>query len=196
MWFDRAAHRRQSIRLKGYDYRTPGSYVVTICVQHRACLLGEIVDGVMHESPAGAMVRAVWDELPWAYPGVEIDAFVVMPNHVHGIVCLLPGENHPGEMDESGPGSGGQGQAQGPAPTGGGVRSVGATPRGCPGPNTTRPGTVDRSHRSSSTLGASADSAARLSLPDVVHHFKSLTTYRYGEGVRIWDWPPYEGRLW
>jgi REP element-mobilizing transposase RayT len=71
----------------------PGLYVVTICPQHRSCVLDEIVDEVMEISPAGAMVQTVWEELPCAYPGVEIDAFVVMPNHVHDIVYLVPDQS-------------------------------------------------------------------------------------------------------
>lgn len=55
-------------------------------------LFGEIVDGEMSSSPSGEMVLRAWNEIPAAYPGVEIDAFVVMPNHVHGIVHLLPTE--------------------------------------------------------------------------------------------------------
>ncbi len=115
MMHDQDRNHRRSIRLKGYDYRTPGLYVVTICTQHRVSLLGEVVDGEMHPSPAGMMVQTVWDELPWAYPGVEIDAFVVMPNHVHGIVFLLPDDLDQSGVSERERSMGGKGQAQGPA---------------------------------------------------------------------------------
>lgn len=212
-------HRR-SIRLKGFDYRTPGLYVVTICTQHRVSLLGEIVDGAMHLSPAGVMVQTVWDELPWAYPGVEIDAFVVIPNHVHGIVFLLPD----GTTDFDGDaGNGEQGQAQGQGQPRGvalatGDDRVGATPRGCPSSNNDpfrqgdraddRVGAPPRgcpssedsppeiTNRPPSENGPAHDSTPPLSLPDVVHRFKTLTTHRYGEGVRNLGWEPYPGRLW
>ena len=82
---------RRSIRLRGYDYSQAGAYFVTICVQDRACVFGNVVDGRMCLSAAGLMVRRVWDELPRFYAGVGIDAFVVMPNHVHGIVFLSGG---------------------------------------------------------------------------------------------------------
>ena len=80
---------RHSIRLKDYDYSQSGAYFVTICTQNGECLLGEIMDGEMHLSSAGQMVRSVWNELPQYYPGVDVDAFVVMPNHIHGIVVLV-----------------------------------------------------------------------------------------------------------
>lgn len=85
---DHRPRRRNSLRLKGYDYAQAGCYYVTLCIQQRACLLGEIVQGAMRLSEAGRMVQAVWDDLPRFYPGVEIDAFVIMPNHIHGILVL------------------------------------------------------------------------------------------------------------
>ncbi len=81
-------HRRRSIRLKGYDYSQAGAYSITVCTQYRACLFGEIVNGEMRHNDAGRMVHSVWDELPLHYSHVDLDAFVVMPNHVHGIIIL------------------------------------------------------------------------------------------------------------
>jgi len=79
-------HHRRSIRLKGYDYSKEGAYFVTICAQERECLFGEVVNGEMVMNEAGAKVQAVWDELPCHYPQARLDAFAMMPNHVHGIV--------------------------------------------------------------------------------------------------------------
>lgn len=84
-------HHRRSIRLKGYDYSQEGVYFVTICVQERECLFGEVVTGEMVMNEAGARVQAVWDELPCHYPQVRLYAFAIMPNHVHGIVALPVG---------------------------------------------------------------------------------------------------------
>lgn len=81
-------HHRRSMRLQGYDYALAGAYFVTVCVQDRACLLGEVVDGETRLASAGAIVQAGWVDLPRRFPGIETDAFVVMPNHVHGIVFL------------------------------------------------------------------------------------------------------------
>lgn len=81
--------RRRSIRLKGYDYTQAGAYFVTICARNRECLFGNIANGEVSLNVAGRMTRSVWDELPNRFSGLELDAFVVMPNHVHGIFVLV-----------------------------------------------------------------------------------------------------------
>jgi len=83
-------HRRRSLRLKGYDYAVASGYFVTICTQDRACLFGDVVAGAMCLNEAGEMVAALWDGIAARFSGVEIDQFVVMPNHLHGIL-VLPG---------------------------------------------------------------------------------------------------------
>ena len=65
---------------------------MTICTQNRECLFGEIVDGAMHLNQMAEMVATVWNDLPHHYSGVDVDAFVIMPNHVHGIVMLSAGQ--------------------------------------------------------------------------------------------------------
>ena len=91
MPFDPARHRRRSIRLRGYDYSLAGAYFVTICTQRRARLFGRVINGEMMLSEAGRMVVATWNGLPEHYYNVELDAFIVMPEHVHGIVVLNAG---------------------------------------------------------------------------------------------------------
>jgi REP element-mobilizing transposase RayT len=81
-------YHRQSIRLRGYDYSKAGSYFVTVCTKDRECLFGEIRDNEIVLNDAGRMVLSTWDELPKYYSGVEIDAFVMMPNHIHGIIVI------------------------------------------------------------------------------------------------------------
>lgn len=80
--------RRKQLRLQYYDYSTVGYYFVTICTQGRLCLFGEVIDGEMRLNDAGHCVQVVWNRLPKRYGGVEIDEFIVMPNHVHGIVVV------------------------------------------------------------------------------------------------------------
>lgn len=87
---------RRSIRLKGYDYSTPGMYFVTVCTQKRLCLFGDVFNGKMHLNDAGKMVHTAWNQLSVVFPGVVIDEFVVMPNHIHGIIVLYWGNNHKG----------------------------------------------------------------------------------------------------
>ena len=88
MPYNPEVHRRRSIRLDGYDYRQDGMYFVTICTYRRECLLGEIVEGEVHLSPAGEAVQQTWDRLPGRFPYIALDWFAVMPNHVHGILFL------------------------------------------------------------------------------------------------------------
>jgi REP element-mobilizing transposase RayT len=153
MTYDPTQHHRRSIRLPAYDYAQAGAYFVTVCTQNRECLLGEVVEGAMVLNEPGRMVETVWRELPQQYPGVEVDTFVVMPNHVHGIIML-----------------------------------VGAGPCACP----------DNPGRSRQVPGQPRGVAptATMSLPDVLHRFKSLTTARYRHGVLEDRWPPFPHRLW
>jgi REP element-mobilizing transposase RayT len=140
---------RRSIRLKEYDYSQSGAYFITICAQVRECLFGEIVDWKIALNDAGKMVQAVWDDIPSHYAGIDTDAFIIMPNHIHAIIVIV-GAAPCGRPDSD------NGQARGPAPTG----------------NTT------------------------LSLADVVHRFKTMTTKRYADGVKQNGWPAFAGRLW
>ncbi|MCI2428531.1 transposase [Candidatus Acetothermia bacterium] len=136
--------KRQVLRLQGYDYSQIGAYFVTICTQNKESLFGEIVNDEMVLNHAGGMVQTVWDEIPQNYPGVEIDMFRVMPNHVHGIIIL-----------------------------------VGAGPFACP--------EIGQPQGVAPTM---------LSLPDVIHRFKTLTTKRYTDGVKRDNWPPFPAKLW
>ena len=79
---------RRSVRLRGYDYSQPGAYFVTICTQGRACLFGEIVHGELLLNETGEMIKDRWFRLADRYPGVSLDAFIVMPNHLHGLLLL------------------------------------------------------------------------------------------------------------
>ena len=88
MSFDPDLHRRRSIRLREYDYASVGAYFVTICVQGRECLFGDIADGSMHVNDSGRVVEHVWLALSEQFPCVVLDEFIVMPNHFHGIICI------------------------------------------------------------------------------------------------------------
>ena len=85
---NRPTHRRRSIRLQDFDYAQTGAYFVTICTRERACLFGEVVGGDMRLNDDGKAVEACWLAIPTHFPSVHLDAIVVMPNHVHGIVVI------------------------------------------------------------------------------------------------------------
>jgi putative transposase len=81
-------HRR-SIRLKGYDYSQPGAYFVTICTHNKVCVFGEIVDGQMRLNTLGQMIQAEWLKIGERFPTMQMDEFVVMPNHFHAIINIV-----------------------------------------------------------------------------------------------------------
>jgi putative transposase len=161
MAFDPDKHHRRSIRLKEYDYALAGAYFITLCTQGRLCLFGEVVDAVMQLNDAGRIIQIAWEELPKYYAGVETDAFVVMPNHIHCIIVLVGAGPRACPVD---------GRIQGPAPT---ISSA--------------PGNTGRVRRPAHTA---------MSLSDVIHRFKTITTKRYADGVKQYGWPPFPGRLW
>ena len=81
-------HHRRSIRLKGYDYSQAGAYYITICAQNRDCMFGEIINGEMKLNAAGKMLHNWWNQLPHKYPNIELDEFIVMSNHLHGMIIV------------------------------------------------------------------------------------------------------------
>ncbi len=89
MGIESRRHHRRSIRLKNYDYAQPGAYFVTVCTNRMTCLLGEIVDGAMKLNPIGEVVEEEWLKTPILRPNVGLDEYVVMPNHLHGIIMIM-----------------------------------------------------------------------------------------------------------
>lgn len=175
MRYDPKEHHRRSIRLRDYDYAQAGAYFVTVCAEGHTCLFGDIIDAEMRLNDAGRMVQAVWNELPDHYPGVETDAFVVMPNHIHAIIVLsvgagpraCPNSGPCADPNEMGQPLGGRGQQQAergqPREGMGQPRGVGGQPRG---------------------IAPTGSAGRAMSLADVVHRFKTWTTKRYTDGVR------------
>jgi REP element-mobilizing transposase RayT len=83
---DAPERHRQSIRLRGYNDTTAGAYFVTICTQHRSCLLGDAETAAI--TIAGEMIASWWLALPTGFFAITLDTFVIMPNHLHGIIWL------------------------------------------------------------------------------------------------------------
>jgi len=88
MRFNQDIYHRKSIHLRGYDYSQSGWYFITLCTYQRLPLFCNIVGSSMVLNPAGAAVEKCWHEIPGHFPQVTLDAFVIMPNHLHGIIML------------------------------------------------------------------------------------------------------------
>jgi putative transposase len=84
--------QRRHVRLRDYDYSQAGGYYVTICTANRRHLFGSITDAAMHPNAVGRVVEEEWLRLAERWKSVEIDAYVVMPNHFHGVLILLDGD--------------------------------------------------------------------------------------------------------
>ncbi|NOY77192.1 MAG: transposase [Calditrichaeota bacterium] len=172
MQYDPQRHHRRSIRLKGYDYSQPGWYFVTVIIQDRIMLLGNVIDEKMVLNDAGQMIQTVWDEIPKYYPGIKIDVSQIMPNHFHGIIQIVGADPRICPLGQSRGIA--KGQSRGIAPTEGIAKG--------------------QSRGIAPTEGIAPTKG--LSLPDVVQRFKTLTTKRYIDGVKQNNWPRFNGKLW
>ncbi len=96
--YDRQCHHRRSIRLLGYDYTQPGAYFITIVTHDHIPLFGDVVNGVLRLNPLGEIVRAEWFKTAELRPYVRLvnREFVVMPNHVHGIIWIVDDDDDVG----------------------------------------------------------------------------------------------------
>jgi putative transposase len=93
--YDPNKHQRRSIRLPGYGYDQPGAYFATVCTEGHVCLFGRVVGEAMGWNNAGRMVEKCWRNIPMHFPHVTLDEFIVMPNHVHGILVIAGANDNP-----------------------------------------------------------------------------------------------------
>ena len=116
--FDPKIHHRKSIRLQGYDYSQAGTYFVTMVTYHRDPLFGKIENETMILNDLGKIADEYWCAIPKHFPFVELGAYIIMPNHVHGVIVI--------RKDDS-------------VTNGVGAQHVGATQCVAPTPTITRP---------------------------------------------------------
>jgi len=98
--FDSNKHHRRSIRLQEYDYAQAGAYYVTIVAWRREYLFGEVVNREMKLTKFGLVAEQQWEKLPRRFPNIELDAFVIMPNHMHGIIVITNGRGTAGTPND------------------------------------------------------------------------------------------------
>ena len=172
-------HHRRSIRLPGYDYAQAGLYFVTICVQHRECLFGQVLNGEMIHNDAGKMLLRWYGELENKFAAIRCHEMVVMPNHFHFIVAnvgadlrVRPNENY-GEplLGEHILGE-----------------HIGSPLRADDDADQMK----GQTHRSAPTQVCPNGSPLRA----VVQWLKTMTTNEYIRGVKSLGWPPFDGKLW
>ena len=174
MKYNPKIHNRQSIRLKGYDYSQPGLYFITICVQDRLHLFGEIKNGEMILNDAGVMVEKWYFEMENKYPNMKCDVHAVMPNHFHCIVVIV--ENAP-DMDA---------HVIQDALVGTSLRGRPVTD-GCPETD---------GHPEPKPQYGPDNKKYHASLFDMMDWFKTMTTNEYIRGVKNKNWSRFEKRLW
>jgi REP element-mobilizing transposase RayT len=180
MVHDPETPRRRAMRLAGYDYAEAGAYFLTVCTQGKRCLFGEVVGGEMRLNRPGKIVRETWDGLPRHYPHVELDAFVVMPSHVHGVIVLVGAGLKPaliGELHTD------------DAKTG--LKRAGL-----------KPALIGELHTDDAKTGLKRAGlkpapTKRHGLPEIVRAFKTFSARRINEmratpGVRLWQRNYYE----
>ncbi len=88
MIYDPKKHHRRSIRLKGYDYSKPGMYYVTIVTHNHKCFFGKIENGKMILNEYGEIAQQCWTEITRRFPNIEIDEYIIMPDHIHAIIKI------------------------------------------------------------------------------------------------------------
>jgi putative transposase len=207
MAFHPEIYHRRSIRLKDHDYGQ-GTYFITVCTHRRAPVFGHIATGQMQLSDAGRMVQSVWEQMDAFYPNIRTDAFIVMPDHIHGILHVRAApRGRPAPIVDS---MVGRAASMIYSPVGRPdsiIDSVVGRPDSVIDSLIERPdfiiGRPDRnmgdlslpdtgqSQGSGQPQGVapSVAPAVGLSLPDAVHRFKSLTCKRYRDAASC-------GRLW
>lgn len=173
--------------MREYDYSRPGHYFVTICVQGKKELFGEIINGRMMTKAAGEMMEETWRGLPTYYRGIQMDEFQAMPNHVHGIIAIL------GDIKN-------EEQSRGDIPPRFVDRSqhegVGTGLRACPDEGLHPDKDEGQPRR---VVPTAPEKEAREDVPvlsDIVHRFKSWTAHQYMAGVGQEGWEPFDRKLW
>lgn len=106
--FDPDKHRRRTVRLKGYDYSQPGACFVTVCSYRKAAILGEIQEGSVLLSKMGRVALDWWKRIPSKFGHVILDQYIVMPDHLHGIIKIVGADPRvrPGRMSDTFPDQG------------------------------------------------------------------------------------------
>ena len=171
--YNPAIHNRHSIRTKGHDYSNPGYYFITICIKNRRFLLGNNYNCKLN--PAGEMVKTEWLELTNRFENIRLHEFVVMPNHFHGLLEIVPAT--PGATLVVAPKSN--------------TNDVVA-----PKSNTNDVVAPKSNTNDGATNNGATTRVAPVTIGLIIDAFKSITTVKYIRGVKTLGWPPFENKFW
>ncbi|HRH90777.1 MAG TPA: hypothetical protein PLW01_02545 [Agitococcus sp.] len=171
--FKADVYHRRSLRLKGYDYSQAGLYFITVCCQDRACLLGDVILGEMVLNDAGNMIHKQWLKLSQRFNHIQLHEYVVMPNHFHAIIEIIP------------------------------VDTLCINSSICTNQNNTDiqyqhnvgiplVGIQNNAIQKGQPQGL----PLRKTIGDILDAFKSITTVEYIRGVNTKNWPSFNRRLW
>jgi len=213
MKYNPEIHHRKSIRMKGYDYSQEGLYYITMCVQKRECLFGEIKNDEMILNDAGRMIENEWLAITKRFSDTELHEYCVMPNHFHGILEIV--HHKPVDNDTVANGQPGIASTTGDNDTG---NSVGAPLVGVldnagvtnppnddiianAEPQTKgEPPTEQRegNHKGLPQPGIAptSDATIKKTVGDMMDAFKSISTVEYIRGVENEGWQTFYGKLW
>ncbi|WP_373549901.1 transposase [Haliscomenobacter sp.] len=185
--FNPKKHDRRSIRLKGYDYAQPGAYFITICVQDKKHLFGEIHEGQMFLNDAGIMIEKWYSELAIKYPDKKCHEMVVMPNHFH---CIIENLDVAHSREGTHVGAPLRGR---PTPDERGR----PTPdeRGRPVPDE-RGRPVPDEHEHPHPEYGMQNQKFNATIGDTMDWFKTMTTNEYICGVKQFGWERFNRKLW
>jgi putative transposase len=166
MAYDAQTHHRSSSRLKTFDYASNAAYFITVCANVRANIFGEIVAGEMRLNDAGKMILEEWNQLPERFP-IQLDEFIVMPDHIHGILLFVGAGLVPALPDQR--------DLQNIADELDGFDVA-----------------TELNGRATTRVAPTGNPI----LGNVIGAFKSITTNRYIRGVHEQSWHAFEKRLW
>jgi len=171
--------KRKKIRLPNCDYSANGSYFITICSGNRKNIFGRIANGQTILSDAGNMIAFWWSQIPAHFSRVELDTYVIMPNHIHAIIHIVGADRCVRPMPD---------RCVRPIPT------DDATNNDVPDDRGTRVLVDDGPDDGGTRCGRTRRSAPTV--PAIMQWFKTMTTNAYIQNVKTNNWPAFEKHVW
>lgn len=160
-------HHRHSIRLKEYDYSQSGAYFITICTKQKEYYFGEIADKTMMLNDTGKMIEKWWYKLKNKFSNIKLDKYIIMPNHIHGIIMIDDGQTHNIKLGQT-------------------HDVIGQTHRSAPTTTTTK----------NKQIIVGANLCVHPNISRIIQWFKSMSTNKYIQNIKNNNCPEFNGKLW